>query len=309
MKVYYTDHFRFPLPKDHRFPGNKYTLLRERLLRSELIPPQDLLVPAAATDEQLVRVHHPQYLRRVFRGELTEGEIRRLGLPWSTELVERSRRSVGGTIEACRQALDEGLAIYLGGGTHHAYPDHGEGFCLFNDCAVAAKGMQVEGSAHRIVILDCDVHQGNGTAAIFRNDPTVFTFSIHGAKNFPYRKEPSDLDIALLDNTGDEEYLKALNAGVRQSLEFAAIDLIIYLAGADPYSGDRLGRLGLSKDGLAARDELVLSLCRDRNLPVAVVLSGGYGTQIKDTVDIHYRTVQIALQIARQSRLNFRPDG
>jgi acetoin utilization deacetylase AcuC-like enzyme len=302
MKIFYADHFRFPLPEGHRFPGEKYTLLRERIQHSGLIPSQDMLVPAAATDEQLLRVHHKEYLQRVLRGELTDREIRRLGLPWSPELVERSRRSVGGTIEACRQAIVDGLAIHIAGGTHHAFPDHGEGFCLFNDCAVAARAMQAEGKNARLVIIDCDVHQGNGTAAIFRNDPTVFTFSIHGAKNYPFRKQPSDLDVPLPDNTSDEDYLKAVDAGVRQSLQIGAPDLVIYLAGADPYTGDRLGRMDLSKDGLASRDELVLNLSRQRNLPVAVVMSGGYGEQIEDTVDIHFQTVQIAARIDQQSK-------
>jgi acetoin utilization deacetylase AcuC-like enzyme len=209
-------------------------------------------------------------------------------------MVERSRRSVGGTIEASRAAMRDGIAVNLAGGTHHAYPDHGEGFCVFNDIAVAARAMQVESLAGQIAIIDCDVHQGNGTAVIFAGDASVYTFSIHGEKNFPLDKETSDLDIALPDETGDEEFLQALQSGAEVALQSARPDLVYYLAGADPFSGDRLGRLSLTKEGLAARDQLVLGLCRRARLPVVVTMSGGYARQIEDTVDIHFQSVKIA---------------
>jgi acetoin utilization deacetylase AcuC-like enzyme len=231
-------------------------------------------------------------------GTLSEKEARRIGFPWSPQLLERSRRSAGGTIAACRSALQDGLSAYLGGGTHHAYPDHGEGYCVFNDVAVAVRSLQFEGGFRRAVILDCDVHQGNGTAAIFGGDPSVFTFSIHGEKNFPFHKESGDLDIPLPDGCGDEAYLAALQRGVQASLERAQSGLAVYIAGADPFVGDRLGRLALSKAGLAERDRLVLELCRLAGLPVAIVLGGGYARNVEDTVDIHMQTIRLAADIA-----------
>jgi len=298
MKVYYSDRFVIPLPEGHRFPMPKYNLLRQRVVESGLIPSEDMIEAEPATDEQLLRVHTQEYLEKVIHGGLNEKEIRRIGLPWSPQLVVRSRRSVGNTIAACRSALKEGIAISLAGGTHHAYPDHGEGYCVFNDIAVATTAMQADGCARRIVILDCDVHQGNGTAAIFFGDPTVFTFSIHGAKNFPYHKEASNLDIALPDGTSDEVYLKTLEEGARHSLDTAQAELAIYLAGADPFEGDRLGRLSISKAGLAQRDRLVFAACRNRGVTVAVTMSGGYSKDINDTADIHFQTVRLALEFS-----------
>ncbi|HJW82914.1 MAG TPA: histone deacetylase [Anaerolineae bacterium] len=294
MKVYCTDHFDLPLPDGHRFPIRKYALLRERVAEAGL---GELCVPHAATDEELLRAHDADYVRRVARGELTDKELRRIGLPWSPQMVERSRRSVGATIEACRAALEDGVGVSLAGGTHHAYRDHGEGYCVFNDVAVAARAMQAENRARRVVILDCDVHQGNGTAAILAGDPSVFTFSIHAAKNFPFHKEASDLDVALPDGADDAAYLDALDEGVRRTLARAQADMAIYLAGADPFAGDALGRLALSKDGLAQRDRLVFERCRAAGLPVAVTMSGGYARDIDDTVDIHFHTVQLALRL------------
>lgn len=301
MKIYYSDHFTLPLPEDHRFPLTKYALLRQRVSQSGQIGDGNLIVPEPATQEQLSLAHNLDYVQRVFRGELTEKEIRRIGFPWSPGLVERSRRSVGGTIAACRSALQDGFSANLAGGTHHAYADHGEGYCVFNDCAVAARVMQAEGRVQRVVILDCDVHQGNGTAAIFSADPSVFTFSIHSAKNFPFHKEPSDLDIALPDGVQDEAYLEALKTGAQQAIRAARPDLALYLAGADPFLDDRLGRLALTKDGLAERDNLIFELCRQAGIAVAVTLSGGYARQVQDTVDIHFQTIQLAAQ-ARKIR-------
>jgi acetoin utilization deacetylase AcuC-like enzyme len=297
LKLFYTDHFTLPLPEGHRFPIEKYALLRQRVTEARIVGPEALCVPEPATDEELLRVHERGYLGRVVRGELTSKEIRRIGLPWSAALVERSRRSCGATIQACREALQDGMAVNLAGGTHHAFPDRGEGYCVFNDMAVAARAMQTEGLAQRIVILDCDVHQGNGNAAIFEGDPTVFTFSIHGEKNFPFHKEQSDLDIHLQDGAGDETYLTALEAGLKQALDKAGADLAIYIAGADPYGDDRYGRLSLSKAGLGERDEMVFRYCGDRRLPVAVTMGGGYARRIQDTVDIHFQTVAAAVQL------------
>ena len=297
MKVFHCDQFTYPLPPGHRFPAEKYALLRARVAES-LTPPVRLRVPDAASDEQLLRAHDGEYLAKVVCGTLTEREVRRIGLPWSPELVERSRRSVGGTVEACRAALTDGIAVSLSGGTHHAFADHGEGFCIFNDCAVAARTMQAEGRVRRVVIIDCDVHQGNGTAAILAGDSTIFTFSIHGAKNFPFHKERSNLDVELADGTDDATYLAALTAGMDAALAVARADLAIYLAGADPFVGDALGRLALSKAGLAERDRLVLDRCRRAGLPVAVVMAGGYARQIQDTVDIHLETVRLCIAAA-----------
>jgi acetoin utilization deacetylase AcuC-like enzyme len=301
VKLYYTDHFAVPMPAGHTFPMAKYARLRQHVVAAALVAPEDLVVPHAATDEELLRVHDADYLRRVCAGTLSAEEIRALGLPWSAALVERSRRSCGATIEACRAALEDGVAANLAGGTHHASRDRGAGYCVFNDAAVAARAMRAEGRVRRVVILDCDVHQGDGTAAIFATDPTVFTFSIHGAKNYPLWKPPSDLDVGLADGTGDAAYLEALDRGVRQALERAGAELVIYLAGADPFAGDRLGRLAVSKQGLAERDRLVFERCRAARLPVAVTMAGGYARDVKDTVEIHLQTVREAIRPSQVS--------
>lgn len=214
-------------------------------------------------------------------------------------MVERSLRSTGATISACRAALADGLAVNLAGGTHHAFADRAEGYCVFNDSAVAARVMQAEGRVRQVVIIDCDVHQGNGTAAILAGDPSVFTLSVHAARNFPFTKQRSDLDVDLPDGTGDAAYLTALTEALAHALERSRAELAVYLAGADPFVGDRLGRLALSKDGLSRRDELVLATCRDAGLPVAVTMAGGYARELDDIVDIHYRTVEIAAAMAR----------
>jgi acetoin utilization deacetylase AcuC-like enzyme len=298
MQIYTSDQFTFPLPQGHRFPLQKYALLREAVEAAGLVPPHQILTPEPATDAQILRAHSQDYLARVIGGRLGPQEIRRIGLPWSPELVTRARYSVGGTIAACQAALAEGIAVNLAGGTHHASRDRGQGYCLFNDSVIAARTMQDEGRVERVVVLDCDVHQGNGTAAIARDDPTIFTFSIHNQNNFPLHKEPSDLDIGLDDGAGDEEYLAALQGGVRQALDRAGAGLAIYLAGADPHQGDLLGRLALTKEGLAQRDRQVLEMCRQAGLPVAVVLAGGYGRRVTDTVAIHLQTVLIAARLA-----------
>jgi acetoin utilization deacetylase AcuC-like enzyme len=300
MRIFYTDHFVLPLPEGHRFPMQKYALLRHKVAEARL---GDLAVPHAATDTEISRAHDVDYLSRVQGGALTAADLRRIGFPWSSAMVERSRRSSGATIEAARAALTDGIAVSLAGGTHHAYPDHGEGFCVFNDSAIAARALQAEGLVRRVVILDCDVHQGNGTAAILAEDDSVFTFSIHGAKNFPLHKEKSDLDLELADRADDRVYLEAVEWGVGRALDWADADLAIYLAGADPFADDRLGRLAVSKDGLARRDWLVLEMCRERGLPVAITMAGGYARHLADTVDIHFQTVVLAAQCAAQSAL------
>lgn len=274
----------------------KYARLRERVAAAGIVPAASLLVPDAASDAELCRVHDRDYVRRVAAGALGPDEIRRIGFPWSPELVERSRRSVGGTLGACRAALEDGVGVNLAGGTHHASARRGEGFCVFNDAAVAARTMQAERRARRILVVDLDVHQGNGTAAIARGDPSIFTFSVHGAHNFPFEKETSDLDIELPDGTPDEPYLEAVAAGIARAIERARPDLAIYIAGADPYAGDKLGRLGVSKRGLADRDRLVYDACGEAGVPVAVVMGGGYAPKIDDIVDIHFATVREAVR-------------
>lgn len=272
----------------------KYSRLREKVTATALVAPDDLQVPEAASDAELLRVHEAGYLERVVTGKLEAAEVRRIGFPWSPQLVERSRRSVGGTLAASRVALAEGCAANLAGGTHHAFADHGEGYCVFNDVAVAARAAQAQGRAARILILDCDVHQGNGTAAIFRDDPSVFTFSIHGRRNFPFRKQTSDLDIELEDDTGDDEYLELLSEGLRRTVAAFAAELVFYVAGADPYVGDRLGRLALTREGLRNRDQLIFEHCQRRGLPVCVVMAGGYAPEVDDIVAIHFQTLQEA---------------
>jgi acetoin utilization deacetylase AcuC-like enzyme len=301
VKFFYCDSHTFFLPEGHRFPIRKYTLLRERIEQSGIVPPENIIESEAATDEEILRVHTPEYLQKLKDCTLTEKEQRRLGFPWSPALLERSRRSVGGTIAACRAALVEGMAMNLAGGTHHAYPDHGEGFCVFCDVGIAARAMQAEGRAGRIAILDCDVHQGNGTAAVFADDPTVFTFSIHGANNFPLHKEKSDLDLELPDGTGDDEYLEAVDYGAQRALQLSNPSLAIYLAGADPFEGDTLGRLRVSKAGLARRDRLVFDHCAHAGVAVAIVLSGGYSKNVHDMVDIHFQTARLAVERSIQT--------
>jgi acetoin utilization deacetylase AcuC-like enzyme len=299
LKIFYTDTFAISLPQDHSFPIAKYALLRKQIIDSNLFSPQDLFISHRATDAQINRAHDPGYLHRLYKGQLTDKEIRRIGLPWSPELVERARRSAGATIEACFAALNDGVAVHLGGGTHHAFSDRGQGYCVLNDSVIAARTLQAETHIKHVLILDCDVHQGNGTAAILKKDGAVFTFSIHGKNNFPYRKEKSDLDIALDDGADDQTYLDSLQKGIKASLKKANAEMVIYLAGADPYRHDRFGRLGLSKDGIADRDRMVLASCHEAGLPVAVTMAGGYAPDIEDTVDIHLQTVRIAAEFQK----------
>jgi len=297
MKIFIYDQYMFPLSDNHRFPIGKYQLLRQAIEMDGIVAPDDLIVPTPATINQLQRAHSDEYLDKVENGRFSPSEIRQIGLPWSPELVLRCKHSVGATIAACRVALQEGVAATLGGGTHHASRDAGEGFCIYNDTAVAARTMQAEGRVQRVAVIDCDVHQGNGTAQITTGDDSIFTFSIHGEKNFPFNKIPSDLDIGLPDDTGDEAYLSALSQGVEQTLKQAQPDLVIYLAGADVFEGDRLGRLCLTKAGIGARDRFVLSRCQEAGVPVAVTMAGGYGRSIQETVAIQLQTIQMAVKL------------
>jgi len=299
VRLFYTDVFVLPLPAGHRFPMEKYARLRQALLASGDFGEADFHIPPAASDEELARAHDADYIRQVCCGQLPEAAQKAIGFPWSEGMVERSRRSAGATLSACRAALEDGVAANLAGGTHHAFHNRGEGFCVFNDAAIAARAMRAEGRAERVLIVDCDVHQGNGTANILRNDVSCFTFSMHGARNFPFTKEASDLDIELPDGCGDEAYLLRLDEGLATAFDLAYPDLVIYLAGADPYFDDRLGRLGLTVEGLAERDRRVFGHCRTRNVPTAIAMAGGYARQIADTVSIHANTIRLAKQYWR----------
>ncbi|MFM8631960.1 MAG: histone deacetylase [Betaproteobacteria bacterium] len=296
MDAFYSDRFVLPLPAGHRFPMEKYQLLRERI--GQTLPEIRLLEPEPLTDEALAVAHSPDYIRRLVGGDLSRKEMMAIGFPWSPEMVERSRRSAGATVMACRAAFRDGVGINLAGGTHHAYRDRGEGFCCFNDAVVAARLMQREGLATKCLVIDLDVHQGNGTAAMTRDDSNIFAFSMHAAENYPFVKERSDLDIELPDGTDDAMYLESLRAALIQIRTQFLPSLVIYLAGADPFCDDRLGRLALTKDGLLARDRQVLEFVRGLGVQIAIALAGGYGRNIQDTVDIHFQTVNCALQYA-----------
>ena len=273
----------------------KYARLAERVAR---VAGPLMRIAGAATDEELLRAHDTGYVEAVVRGTLDERALRRIGFPWSPAMVERSRRSAGATLAACRSALDRGLGVNLAGGTHHAHRAHGEGFCVFNDAAVAARAMQAEGLARRVLVVDLDVHQGDGTAAIFLGDATVTTLSVHGRQNFPFRKMASAIDVELDDGTTDDVYLATLATVLPRAIDRARPDLAIYLAGADPFEGDRLGRLALSKAGLADRDRMVLDRLAALGIPVAIAMAGGYAEDVDDVVDIHFATVTLALERA-----------
>ena len=306
MRAYSSERFVLPLPDGHRFPMQRYRLLRECV--EAQLPAIRILEPPAASDGEIALAHTPDYVRRVVEGRLDAMQQREIGFPWSPQMVERSRRSVGATIAAARAALAEGVAANLAGGTHHASADRGSGYCVFNDAAVAARLMQAEWRRTRrdelhVALIDLDVHQGNGSAAIFRNDPTVFTLSMHAERNFPFRKEASDLDVALPDGCGDAQYLDALDRAL-ETLWARTADappgLIFYLAGADPHEGDRLGRLKLSAAGLAERDRRVLGAARERRVAVALSMAGGYGRDIADTISIQRATLGLACDSWRE---------
>ena len=296
MQVFYTPRYYAEIGNGHIFPIRKFELVRDRLLAEGTLHPDELSEPQPATVEEVRLVHTEDYVSRLCAGTLTAKELRRLGLPWSESLVRRSFYATGGTIAAARAALVAGYASNLAGGTHHSFADRGEGFCVFNDVAVAIRVLRNEGLIERAAIIDCDVHQGNGTATIFAGDDDTFTFSMHGANNYPLFKAQSSLDVELRDGTSDHEYLDCL---VSQFPAVFAADpeIVFYLAGADPYVGDKLGRLGLTIDGLRRRDACVLRECYEREVPIVTVMSGGYGKDINDTIEIHCNTIRMVKEV------------
>jgi len=297
MRLWTHDRWRFPLPERHRFPIDKYALLRERVIADGTVAAADVLEPPPVPWAWIEAVHDGALVARIRDGELTLREARGLGLPWSPELVERGRRAVAGSVEAARHAVEHGLGMNLGGGTHHAGRDFARGYCLFNDVGVALARLRAEGLARRALVVDCDVHQGDGTAQLFTDDEETFTLSLHGARNYPFQRIPSDLDVDLVTGTGDAGYLAALDEALDVAIPAARADLAFYLAGADPWEGDRLGRLALTKEGLRTRDELVLDRLRAAGAAVCVVLAGGYAEDVRDTVDINAAT---AAAVARR---------
>lgn len=293
MKIFRSDHFPLPLPVGHRFPAIKYPMLYQSVIQ---FAQAFVIDTPSATDAELAQAHTAEYVHKMSLGQLSAAEQRVIGLPWSSELVERSRASTGATIAACRAALAEGCGVSLAGGTHHAFADHGSGFCVFNDSAVALKVLQSEGLIQRALVLDLDVHQGNGTAKMLANESNLFTFSMHGANNYPFDKQTSDWDIELPDACDDASYLTELAGALPSLFALARPDLVIYLAGADAYAGDRLGKLNLTMAGLLRRDEMVLDTCVRFGVPVALTMGGGYAEPIADTVTIQTATVRAAVQ-------------
>jgi acetoin utilization deacetylase AcuC-like enzyme len=298
MKLVYSDRYDLNLGS-HVFPSIKYRLVKEKLLREHIAEPGDFVEPPPASDDDIALVHHREYLRKLQAGKLSYLEVLRLEIPYSPELVRAVWLCTGGSILAGRLALEDGVGVNVGGGFHHAYPDHGEGFCVLNDFAVAIRRLQKDKTIEQAMTVDCDVHQGNGTAAIFGGDHTVFTLSIHQENNYPYPKPPSSLDINLHDGVGDEEYLRELAQGLDGALAEFSPDLIFYIAGADPYRDDQLGGLKLSLEGLEKRDRLVFGKASGRNIPVAVTLAGGYARQLEDTIQIHSNTVRVAKEFVK----------
>jgi acetoin utilization deacetylase AcuC-like enzyme len=284
--AYHTDYF-VPLPLRHPFPMAKYPLVHQRLLGEGVLRAQDVLVPEEARADDLALVHAPGYLQKLESGSLEAAEVRRIGVPWSAALWRRSKLAVQGTVEAARAALEDGRAGNLAGGTHHAFADHGEGFCVLNDVAVAIRVLRREGRATRALVVDLDVHQGNGTASIFEDDPHVFTFSMHGERNYPTRKMRSSLDVGLGDGVGDAEYLDLLARHMEEILRDFTPDIVFYLAGVDPACGDRYGRLALSDEGIRMRDRHVLEACLGRSLPAVITLAGGYAATPERTAELH----------------------
>jgi len=295
VRAWSSARFTIALPDGHRFPIAKYARLREEVVARGLLPAHAIEEPDRADRWALELVHTPRYVDAVLEGSLTGAEVRRLGFPWSPELRERSLHTVQGTVEAARDALDHGLGINLAGCTHHAFPDHGEGFCVLNDVAIAIRVLQREGRITNAAVVDLDVHQGNGTAVVFAGDPDVFTFSMHGSGNYPFRKERSTLDVELGDGCEDVEYLEALETHLGPALDAARPELVFYLGGADPFLHDRFGRLGLSMPGLGARDRLTFAAIRRRGIPLVVTMAGGYARRLEDVVTIQADMVSAAL--------------
>jgi len=296
MQVFYTPRYYADIGSGHVFPIRKFELVRDKLIAEGTLQPAELFEPTPATVDDVLLVHTNDYVSRLCSGELTVKEIRRLGLPWSESLVRRSFYAVGGTLAATQAALKNGYSSNLAGGTHHAFADRGEGFCVLNDVAVAIRAMRARQLIQRAAIVDCDVHQGNGTATIFAGDNDTFTFSMHGANNYPLFKAESSLDVELPDRTPDAEYLETL-AHHLPAVFASDPEIVFYLAGADPYKGDKLGRLALSIDGLRNRDAYVLRECYEREIPVVTVMSGGYGKDINDTIEIHCNTIRVVKEV------------
>ncbi len=301
MKVSHHPDYYLPLPTGHPFPMAKYTLVYDVLREQGLLPAERIMLPEEIAREHLARVHTADYLERIFGDGLSEAEVRRLGVPWSARLLRRSRLAVSGTVLASEAALAEGLGGNLAGGTHHAFADHGEGFCVLNDVAVAIRKLQHEGRCQRALIIDLDVHQGNGTAKIFENDERVFTFSMHGERNYPAQKMCSSLDVGLPDGTGDERYLESLQQALRYIRQHCAPELVFYLAGVDVMAGDRYGRFTLTEEGLRTRERLVLDFARAEGLPMVITLAGGYARDAAYTARLHAIVFEEALRCARAS--------
>jgi acetoin utilization deacetylase AcuC-like enzyme len=296
MRVFYTSRYYADIGEGHIFPIRKFELVRNQLLNEGTLQPDELLEPSPVDIQDVLLVHTEDYVTRLCNGALTEKEMRRLGLPWSESLVRRSFFAVGGTLAAAIHSLEKGYGSNLAGGTHHAFPDHGAGFCVLNDVAIAIQTLRARGLIRRAAIVDCDVHQGDGTAMIFAGDCEIFTFSIHGANNYPLFKQKSRLDIELPDATGDTEYLNTLKQNLVAVFEHEP-EIVFYLAGADPYEGDKLGKLSLTIEGLRKRDLVILRECYEREVPVTTVMSGGYGKQITDTVEIHCNTIRTVKEV------------
>jgi len=304
LKLIYDERYDLNLGA-HVFPSQKYRLVYERLLQEGIASQEDFLKPMPARDEDILRVHSQDYLYKLKTGSLTRAEVMRMEVPYSTELIEACWLAAGGSILSARRAFEEGFSANLGGGFHHAYPDHGEGFCVIHDVAVAIRKMQADGAIERAMVVDTDVHQGNGTAAIFGGDETVFTMSIHQEHNYPYPKPPSTVDVNLPDGMGDADYLAILEKYLHRSFEEFSPQLLFYVAGADPYGEDQLGGLALTMEGLARRDALVMGYAQRNQVPTAVTLAGGYARKLDDTVSIHVNTIKAAIQAAQ--RHNVRP--
>jgi acetoin utilization deacetylase AcuC-like enzyme len=306
LKLIYDDGYDLNLGS-HVFPSQKYRLVHEKLLKDGIAAPEDFLKPDPATDDDILRVHSQDYVYKLKTGSLTRAEVMRMEVPYSPELIEACWLAAGGSMLAARRAIEDGFSANIGGGFHHAYPDHGEGFCVIHDVAVAIRTLQFDGTIERAMVVDTDVHHGNGTAAIFGGDETVFTLSIHQEHNYPYPKPPSTVDINLPDGTGDEDYLAILDTNLKRAFERFSPQLLFYIAGADPYRDDQLGGLKLSIEGLARRDALVLDCAQRHKTPVAVTLAGGYARKLEDTVSIHTNTIKATINAARLQNQSARP--
>jgi acetoin utilization deacetylase AcuC-like enzyme len=300
MQLFTTDQFVLPLPSSHRFPVTKYRLLREAVASADWALPHQFVTAEAVTKPALYLVHDSCYVDRMYAGAMSEFEMRRIGFPWSVEMCERTSRAVGATLAAAEFALQHGVAVSLAGGTHHACRAHGEGYCVFNDVAVAAMWLKQQQRIRNALVVDLDVHQGNGTADIMQAHEWCYTFSMHGAKNYPYHKIPSRCDIGLADHTGDDEYLSTLMTALDFVMHAAHPDIVFYVSGADAYVGDRLGRLSLSKAGLLQRDQLVAASVQHHGVPCVVTMAGGYGYDVMDTVAIHTATVHTFVELSQR---------